>query len=460
LSRIQIERAAAVLVGCCALYFLYFYGLARTGVLGPDEPRYAAIGRAMAESGDWVTPRLWGEAWYEKPALLYWMTAVGFNAGLGEDLAPRLPVAIASAAFLVFFFVALRQEFGNRPAFYSASILATSAGWLAFSHVALPDLPMSAAFAGCMLLAMRTTGTGRCMLQGALLGVAMLAKGLVPLALFVPAMWWMRHRLRHLGIVGASALAVAAPWYILVAARNGTAFVDEFFWKQQVARIGSASLMHVRPVWFYVPVLLAAIFPWTPMLAVLARRSDFFNDARVRFLAAWFVWGFVLFSAAVNKLPGYLLPLLPALAALVGIGLAQCRPRGWPVAIGLAGSAVLLGCLPTVQVMLPQVLLAGLSRATPEVRLGFVLPALLVALSGAGLERAGYREWAVAVVAIGIGLGVFGFVFTTYPVLDGTASPRGFWRSHAGSITCVPAENRSWRYGLSYYAGRKLPDCN
>src|ERR1700731_4134554 len=94
------------------VYFLYFFGLSQVGLLGPDEPRYAAIGREMAQSGDWITPRLWGEPWFEKPALLYWMTAAGFRAGLDSDLAPRLPVAIVSVAFLIYFFVALRREFG------------------------------------------------------------------------------------------------------------------------------------------------------------------------------------------------------------------------------------------------------------------------------------------------------------------------------------------------------------
>ena len=79
------------------------------------------------------------------------MTAAGFKAGLGPELAPRLPVALASVAFLIYFFFVLRREFGDRAAWYSAAILATSAGWLAYSHVAITDLPMSAAFAAAML---------------------------------------------------------------------------------------------------------------------------------------------------------------------------------------------------------------------------------------------------------------------------------------------------------------------
>ncbi|MBV9770083.1 MAG: glycosyltransferase family 39 protein [Bryobacterales bacterium] len=115
-----------------AIFFLYFFGLTRAGLLGPDEPRYAVIGRAMAETGDWITPRLWGQPWFEKPAFLYWMTAAGFKAGLGADWAPRLPVALVSVAFLLYFFAVLRREFGDRAGAYSAVILATSAGWLAY----------------------------------------------------------------------------------------------------------------------------------------------------------------------------------------------------------------------------------------------------------------------------------------------------------------------------------------
>ncbi|HSW51218.1 MAG TPA: hypothetical protein VLH09_13630, partial [Bryobacteraceae bacterium] len=82
------------LVVAVALYLVYFYGLTGAGLIGPDEPRYASIGREMARSGDWVTPRLWGDPWFEKPPLLYWMTASATRLGLGDDLAPRLPVAL------------------------------------------------------------------------------------------------------------------------------------------------------------------------------------------------------------------------------------------------------------------------------------------------------------------------------------------------------------------------------
>jgi 4-amino-4-deoxy-L-arabinose transferase-like glycosyltransferase len=107
-------------------YFLYFYHLDAAGLVGPDEPRYASISREMARSGDWVTPRLWGEPWFEKPPLLYWMGAAAFRLGLGPELAPRLPVAVLAVAFLAFFWWFVRREFGQSAAWTATLILGTT----------------------------------------------------------------------------------------------------------------------------------------------------------------------------------------------------------------------------------------------------------------------------------------------------------------------------------------------
>jgi 4-amino-4-deoxy-L-arabinose transferase len=413
----------------------------------------------MAESGDWVTPRLWGEPWFEKPALLYWMTAAGFKAGLDLDLAPRLPVAIASVAFLIYFFVALRREFGDRTAFCATTILATSAGWLAFSHVAVTDLPMSAAFAGAMFAVM--SGRGR-VLAGALLGVAVLAKGLVPLALFLPALWYWRKRVPDLLMLLAVAFLVATPWYVLVTLRNGPPFLEDFFWKQHFARYLTGALQHERPFWFYGPVLLAGFFPWTPLLLFLFEKR-LYKDARATFLLAWLAWGFLFFSISRNKLPGYLLPLLPAAAALIGIAIAEAKPRTTKMACLLGAGAVLLVLTPMIGQVLPPALASGLSHlgvSAVVVSGNWVVPVLLIALICAFLEWKGRREWAIGTIALLTTVAVVRLIGEVYPALDRKASARARWRSNPESITCISSENRSLRYGLNYYTGRNLPDCN
>ena len=453
-----MTRIAAVLSGAC-LFFLYFFGLTRTGLVGPDEPRYAAIGRAMAATGDWITPRLWGQPWFEKPALLYWMTAAGFKLGLGPDWAPRLPVALASVAFLIYFFVALRREFGGRAAWYSCAILATSAGWLVYSHVAITDLPMSAAFAAAMLaiLPERRAST-RALFAGIMLGLAVLAKGLVPLVLFIPALWFLRHRIRDLVLIFATAALVAAPWYILVTLRNGAPFLQQFFWKQHFDRFVSSALLHGRPIWFYVPILLAGLFPWTPMLALLLSRR-LYRDRRAQFLLAWFAWGFVFFSASRNKLPGYLLPLLPAVAALIGIAAAEARARSPKMAVLLGASAALLCLVPALGGVLPQLLVAGISRTSFGVAGIWIVPVVAIAILCAFLEKTGRRDLAVALVVLGTAVSVGDVVWRVYPVLDRELSGRPLWLAQGPAITCVPPTNRSRRDSIRYYVDRNLTDC-
>jgi len=446
-----------------AIFFLYFFGLTRAGLLGPDEPRYAAIGRAMAQTGDWITPRLWGQPWFEKPAFLYWMTAASFKAGLGADWAPRLPVALVSVAFLLYFFAVLRREFGDRAGAYSAVILATSAGWLAYSHVALTDLPLSAAFAAAMLTILPDTLAGRSsttsLLAGGLLGIAILAKGLVPLVLFLPALWFLRHRRRDLFLLLGASLAIAGPWYALVAIRNGAPFLEEFFWKHHFSRFLTSALQHQQPIWFYLPVLLAGLFPWMPLLALLFT-ARCFKDRRNQFLLAWFAWGFLFFSVSRNKLPGYLLPLLPPVAALLGIAAAEAHAQSSKMMILIGASAALLSVIPPLENALPQALVAGLSHTELRLTTPWIISGILLGVACGYLEKIGRRNLAVACVAAFTAISVVTVLWRVYPELDRQVSARAIWRGSGSSITCLPPMTRSRRYGIEYYAARNLPDCN
>jgi 4-amino-4-deoxy-L-arabinose transferase-like glycosyltransferase len=459
LPPISWKRWALGLLCTGALFFLYLFGLTRTGLLGPDEPRYAAIGRAMADSGDWITPRLWGNPWFEKPPLLYWMTAASFKAGLGPDLAPRLPVAILSVGFLMYFFAALRREFGATPAFYATTILATSAGWLAYSHVAITDLPMSVAFAAAMLMVLTppfTSGRPTAVAAGALLGLAVLAKGLVPLVLFLPAVVFWRRRPYNLLLLFATATIVALPWYALVTLRNGAPFLEEFFWKHHFERFTTSALQHEQPFWFYVPVLAAGLFPWSPLLLLLFQQRT--SERRTLFLLAWFAWGFLFFSISRNKLPGYLLPLLPPIAALLGVALAEAKSGSVKILCLLAASSALLWFVPAILEILPQALLQGASHTEGRLAMGWIVPTLIIVAACAVLEMRRHRSLAVGLIALLVTISVIELIARVYPELNRTVSARSLW--HSDSITCIPTPNRSRRYGLYYYAGGTLPDCN
>jgi 4-amino-4-deoxy-L-arabinose transferase-like glycosyltransferase len=444
------------------LYCLFFHGLGSVGLLGPDEPRFAAIGREMARSGDWITPRLWGEPWFEKPALLYWMTGVGFRAGLNEELAPRLPVALLSVGFLLFYYWILRREFNSRAAFFATAILATSAAWLSFSRVGVTDLPMAATFSAAMLLCLPETrgqATSFRVPAAALLGLAVLAKGLVPLVLALPLAWMLRRRLAEWLRPAplAAFLVVAAPWYVLCTLANGAPFLTDFFLKHHLSRFSTDALQHQQPFWFYLPVLAAGLFPWTPLVALLFRKSAY-QDPRRRFLLLWLLFGLVFFSASLNKLPGYLLPLVPAASALAGLALAEMKQARW----ALTASALLLLLGPVIAAMLPQALAAGLTRATVS---GLRWPLFLPALALAGLvwwqETKGHRQGAVCSIVAAMTAGVIWLVATTFPALDRLVSARMFWRQIAGRANevCVEEANRGWLCNLNYYSGLPLPAC-
>ncbi len=450
----RLARTAAVVL----LASLYLADLTGMGMVGPDEPRYADVGRTMAQSGDWITPHLWGQAWFEKPALLYWMTASGFKLGLGPDLAPRLPVALLSVVFLAFFWQRLKTEWDERTASWSTAMLATSAGWLTYSHVAVTDLPLAAFFSAAVLLALPWLARGEkktLTAAAACLGLAALAKGLVPIVLFLPvlALGWRRLRdwLRP-GPLAAFAVC-ALPWYILCTIRNGGEFLRVFFLEQQFARFSTAALQHVQPFWFYVPMMLLLLFPWFPLLAFPSLAfpefpKDARRDPRVRALGAVVLFGFIFFSAAVNKLPGYLMPLMPAAFVLLGRGLARAtRPI-----LAITLSMALLGLLPAISETAPRLLASHRLSASdlPSNATAIWLVAAIVA----GFLSTRFAPGLAPLLAAGAFLW---FQLVTFPRFDAEASARPVWlRNHP---PCAAAVTRDLQYGLYYYAGRRLPVC-
>lgn len=454
------------LAAILALAILCFSGLTTVGLVGPDEPRYASIGRAMADSGDWITPRLWGTPWFEKPALLYWMIGGAFRSGLGEDLAPRFPVALMGAGFLVFFFLRVRREFNRFVGAAATAMLGTSALWIGFSHAAVTDIPLAAAFGAAVLLLLPAV-EGRpanFAVAAALLGLSVLAKGLVPLVLLLPFFWFARKHwrdwIRPLPL--AVFAAVTVPWYALCEMRNPR-FLEVFFWQHQFGRFASAELRHVQPFWFYIPVLLGALFPST-LLAGFACVPRVYRDRTCRFVGALVLFGFAFFSAATNKLPGYLLPLSPFLCILAACGLDAAR-RGWPkqLAAVLAFSAMLTPLFLLAAGLLPAALAGGLRDAFPVdlTTAGRMAAAVPLAMVAAGAMLFLSRERALC---LWFGLAFLGWGYVEYaalPWVDRAASARSLWREipDPKPSHCVGALRRDWRYGLNYYSVVPLPDC-
>jgi 4-amino-4-deoxy-L-arabinose transferase-like glycosyltransferase len=419
----------------------------------------------MAQTGSFITPRLWGRPWLEKPPLLYWMVAAASTLGLGPELASRLPVALLSLAFLAISFSLLRLEFGASAAATSVSLLATCAGWLTYSDLCLTDLPLAVFFSLAVFLSLallreqtiRHHSSWRLTGIGASLGAATLAKGLVPVALAIPLLWFLRRYWRQWWMAISAFLLVALPWYILVYLQNGNTFLEEFFWKHHLQRLYSASLQHVQPWYYYLPILVFGLFPWTPLLGLLATHTRNW-DIRRCFLASIFCFGFFFFSISLNKLPGYLLPLLPSLFALIGAQLEFQRfpmiSRGW-----LLPCAILISSVPLLAHSLPQSLALGRFSAAPIGKItGTEIFYLCVPLLVLFLSQRARTLGLLVLCATAAGLYLKA---TTFPILDREVSARGLWRQIANisSEVCENGINRDWIYGLSFYRGSLLPHC-
>jgi 4-amino-4-deoxy-L-arabinose transferase-like glycosyltransferase len=367
----------------------------------------------MAASGDWVTPTLWGKPWFEKPPLLYWLIATFDTLGLPPDLAARLPVATLGLGLLL-----------AMPTLESAFILGTSIGWLALSQVAITDVPLTVCFHAFVLLMLRNKPWP----AGIALGLAILAKGLVPLALALPIAWLYRNQWRH----WAAALAVAAPWYAACYAANGQVFIDEFIIRHHIQRFFSPELQHVQPFWFYLPVLLGLLMPWAPALFRIK-----IEDHHKPYLYTA-IWGFVFLSISKNKLPAYLLPIIPSIATLIAPSLLRWH---------YATAAAILIALPAASPWVPTAIDQGLSKSD------FTTTAWpwLLATPLAAYAAWRWQQSAVLVTAI---LSIVSLKTTLYPSLAANVSAKN------SKLLCLPeGGSRGLRYGLSYYLNREIDYC-
>ena len=409
----------------------------------------------MAHSGDWITPRLWGHAWFEKSPLVYWMTAAATLLGLGPESAPRLPVALTAVGLIVFLYKFLKPRLGCGIAMHSAIMLAGAAGWLAFGSVGVTDVPLAAHFTVCLLL---VVFGGPAWLAGIFLGLAALAKGLVPFVLFVPLVWWLyrEKRLRELVPIGIACLLVAGPWYAAVTLRHGHAFFDEFIVKHHFARFSNDSLQHVRPFWFFAPALAGLLLPWTGLLPFVVKGL---KDPRLKFLGGWALFGFVFFSAGRNKLPGYILPLIPVLCILIAAALEDMSwAKASPILAITSGLLVTFGL--EILPELPKLLNDGWTRTPLTAQSWHWAAGLLVAFCVWWIAKSGRKTIGLCTVS---GLILSGLLWVKFsPIasdIDHFSSARDVSRT-ASKDGCVHPADRDLRYGLSYYWGFEVPECN
>lgn len=380
-SPINSTRSRALV--CLALLAVaWFWGLGHRPLFTTDEGRYAEIPREMLVTGNWVTPRLDGLRYFEKPPLQYWATASAYAVFGVHDWTARLWTALCGFLTIVITGFAAGRLYGEKTGWMAGAVLAGSFyfGFLAHFNTLDASLAftMSLTLFG-FLLAQRAPPGSRAELGWMLAAytgaaLAVLTKGLIgillPGAILVLYMILKRdagllRRLR-LGWGVSLFLALTLPWFAAVSVQNPD-FLWQFFVAQQFLRFLTPVSHRPGAWWYFLPLLFVAALPWlgavgrglTRPFAELTRRDSMFDATTVLWL--WLVFIFLFFSASHSKLPSYILPTIPALAVLAGRELARLERLPWTgfgaslavglavLACGLAADRVAHGVAPAVR---------------------------------------------------------------------------------------------------------------
>ena len=383
-----------------AVLFLLLLALAWFGTLGlrplykADESRYGEISREMLASGDWVTPRLNGFRYFEKPPLQYWATAAFFSFAGEKDWVARLWTALTGFAGILLVLYAGNRLWGAPAGAYAAAVLAGSPLYALLGQVNTLDMGVSFFMAAALVAFL----LGRMFWFWAACAAAMLSKGLIGIVLPGAAVfffmllrkdWALVGRIRPLA-GGALFLAICAPWFVAVSVRNPE-FLHFFFIQEHFQRFTTEIHHRVEPFWYFLPILAAGLGPWLlPFLRSLKPRDD-----ATLLLVVWTAVVFFFFSASDSKLPPYVLPILPAAALLAGRSLA----REWPRRLFLAQVLLLILVSIAAALALP----LGAKNYADYAR----WLALAFAVMAAAAACAGYFAWrgahgaAVALLAAG-----------------------------------------------------------
>jgi 4-amino-4-deoxy-L-arabinose transferase-like glycosyltransferase len=492
-STSPVARFAWIVLIIATLYISYFHNLGAFGLVGPDEPRYAWIARDMAESGDWVTPRLYGKPWFEKPVLYYWSAALSFKLfGVSETTA-RVPSALAALlATLAMAWLAWRV-YGAETSRWVLLLLPTTVGMIGFSHAAATDmffaatLTIAIVFAAGLLRVVPqvspssfTSSTSfTSFFMGFFVGLAVLAKGPAAIILSGGAilLWaaftkrW-RDAIRCLHPVAIAGFCLTAlPWYSLCGRRNPD-FFRIFIIEHNFKRYLTPEFQHVQPFWFYIPVVLIAFVPWTLVMLWSIAQSSFASIWKRRassvafFFLAYAVFCLVFFSASQSKLPGYILPAIPALGFLLARSYAVISNQSEKALRWLLSGFAILA-LPIALLLIgfgrhfrTSRTNTGLFLAVGCVLLAFALANLLLTVKD---HIKGFAIAPTAVLPVLFLLLVFHYISRPWLRYD----PSGKTLATEISAAQIPqdqlsvaAMKRGQQYSLSFYLHREVPVWN
>ncbi len=347
----------AIMIG---FLLVWFYMLGARTLVPTDEGRYAEIAREMFATGDWITLRLNGIKYFEKPPLQTWMNALTFELfGLG-DWQARLWTGLCGLLGVTLIGYTGNKVFTRRIGITAAFILGSSLLWAAASHYNSLDLSVAAMMTITLcglLLSQRPEASAAEQRNGMLLcwigmALAMMTKGLIGIVLpggvlvvyTIVSRDWSIWKRMHMGKGLLVFFAIVSPWFILVALKNPE-HPHFFFVHEHLQRFTSNIHKRYQPPHFFVGVLALGILPWLGLLlqslwSGVKKRNSGFQAKKM--LVVWTLFIFIFFSISNSKLVGYILPIFPSLALLIACQWEDSSPKARQLSailFALAGAA-------------------------------------------------------------------------------------------------------------------------
>lgn len=380
-----------------AVLIVGFTGIGGRDLWTPDEPRVAAISLEMAETGDFVIPRLAGEPFVEKPPLYFIAAAMVLKLVgplFGATTAIRLTTVIFGLGVLMMTFLIARRLTDNRTAILAVGILATMQGFVQNFHWIRVDAALAffvAAAAWCFVEICFGDRQKLMPAAGFFVAGAFLSKGLigpilaampwagsVGMRIFSRRTWSGKIKqffVRHMEML-LLFLIVSGIWIVLLYLKGGPSIFREWFWVNHVERFtGQSDLGHEKPgaPFYYVFQILMDGIPWMPFFIYwigLTIRGAVKNRKVSRediFLYIWGLGSIAVLTLPVTKRGIYLLPALPAFAIMAAAALKNAIP-GWAkwyanfwTVLSLMLIAM-IGCLPLAANILPAAIPADVRR--------------------------------------------------------------------------------------------------
>ncbi|WP_371363609.1 Undecaprenyl phosphate-alpha-4-amino-4-deoxy-L-arabinose arabinosyl transferase [Sporomusa rhizae] len=335
--------------------FVIFFHLGSSPLLDPDEPVYAETPKEMILFGDYISPRIYGEYWYDKPPMYYWLVAAAFKVFGVNEFAARFPSALLGVLCVLLVYRAGTRFFGQTAGVVGALVLTTSIEYFYVAKAAVTDITLTL----CLTAALLSFLEKKYYLMYLFAALATVTKGPIGLVFpgailflyFLATKNWQE--IKNMKIPAGIIIyaVVALPWYIAMYQFHGNAFLDTFIGFHNVARFTTAEHTETSGWYFFIPVLMLGFFPWTALLVQSVRASLLEGRKQkpaLLFLNIWVLFIFIFFTISSTKLVTYILPMYPPLALLVGWYLGRWiegyQPKGWRYSwpVVLSGLVLLL----------------------------------------------------------------------------------------------------------------------